>query len=62
MGTPEDVAAAVVFLASADSDYITGQIFNVDGGMTAQLRSPQVEGASVACPGDGEKIIPALLR
>ena len=31
-GSPEDMAAAVVFLCSADSDYITGQTLNVDGG------------------------------
>jgi 3-oxoacyl-[acyl-carrier protein] reductase len=62
MGTPEDIAAAAVFLASADSGYVTGQIFNVDGGMTAQLRAPQVETTSVAGPGDGKKITPALLR
>ncbi|MBM4044752.1 MAG: glucose 1-dehydrogenase [Planctomycetes bacterium] len=31
-GTPEDVAAAVAFLCSPDSDYITGQTLNVDGG------------------------------
>lgn len=29
---PEDVTGAAVFLASADSDYITQQTFNVDGG------------------------------
>lgn len=33
-GTPEDVAAAVVFLASDDASYITGQVIAVDGGMT----------------------------
>ncbi|MBI5701249.1 3-oxoacyl-[acyl-carrier-protein] reductase [Candidatus Saganbacteria bacterium] len=33
MGTPEDVAAAVLFLASPESDYITGQVINVNGGM-----------------------------
>ncbi len=33
MGTPLDVAKAVLFLASDDSDYITGQILVVDGGM-----------------------------
>lgn len=33
MGAPEDVAAAVVFLASRSADYITGQTLNVDGGM-----------------------------
>ena len=32
-GTPEDVANAVVFLASEMSAYITGQVLNVDGGM-----------------------------
>jgi len=31
-GSPEDIAAAVVFLCSSDSDYITGQTLNVDGG------------------------------
>jgi len=33
LGQPEDVAAAVVFLASAQADYITGQVINVNGGM-----------------------------
>jgi meso-butanediol dehydrogenase / (S,S)-butanediol dehydrogenase / diacetyl reductase len=31
--TSEDIAAAVSFLASEDSDYITGQALNVDGGI-----------------------------
>jgi 3-oxoacyl-[acyl-carrier protein] reductase len=33
MGTPEDVAEAVLFLASARGSYITGQVLAVDGGM-----------------------------
>jgi 3-oxoacyl-[acyl-carrier protein] reductase len=33
MGTPRDVAMAVVFLASQMSNYITGQTLNVDGGI-----------------------------
>ncbi|UCH09713.1 MAG: 3-oxoacyl-[acyl-carrier-protein] reductase [Fidelibacterota bacterium] len=33
MGKPEDVAPAVVFLASEDAGYITGQILPIDGGM-----------------------------
>jgi 3-oxoacyl-[acyl-carrier protein] reductase len=33
LGTPEDVAALAAFLASADADYITGQVLHVDGGM-----------------------------
>ena len=32
-GTPEDVANMVCFLASEEAGYITGQTFNVDGGM-----------------------------
>ena len=32
-GKPEDVADAVVFLASEKSRYITGQVIHVDGGM-----------------------------
>jgi len=33
MGTPEEVAKAVAFLASDDAGYITGQVLCVDGGM-----------------------------
>lgn len=33
LGTPEDVAHAVVFLASDQASFITGQILGVDGGM-----------------------------
>lgn len=33
MGFPEEIANAALFLASALSDYITGQILTVDGGM-----------------------------
>ena len=34
LGKPEDVAHAVVFLASEESAYITGQVLRVDGGLT----------------------------
>ena len=34
VGEPEDVAAAVLFLASRDAGYVSGQTIVVDGGMT----------------------------
>ena len=34
LGSPEDVAGAVAFLASDEARYITGQVLTVDGGMT----------------------------
>jgi NAD(P)-dependent dehydrogenase (short-subunit alcohol dehydrogenase family) len=37
MGTPHDVASAVLFLAAADSSFITGQVLHVDGGTSSQL-------------------------
>ena len=33
VGAPEDIAAAVAFLASAEASYITGQVLCVDGGI-----------------------------
>jgi 3-oxoacyl-[acyl-carrier protein] reductase len=32
-GTPEDIAAAVVFLASQESGYVTGETMHINGGM-----------------------------
>ena len=37
VGTPEDIAAMVVFLASSGAGFITGQNFVVDGGMTKKM-------------------------
>lgn len=33
LGTPSDIAKLVAFLASDNSNYITGQVINIDGGM-----------------------------
>jgi NAD(P)-dependent dehydrogenase (short-subunit alcohol dehydrogenase family) len=33
-GQPEDVSGTVLFLASEEASYITGQVISVDGGLT----------------------------
>ena len=39
-GTPDDVAAAMAFLAGADSGWITGQVLGVDGGLSSVRPRP----------------------
>jgi 2-keto-3-deoxy-L-fuconate dehydrogenase len=34
VGTPEEIAGMIAFLASDDAGFITGQVLNVDGGIT----------------------------
>ena len=36
MGTPEDIAAGILYLASDESSFVTGSELVIDGGMTAQ--------------------------
>jgi NAD(P)-dependent dehydrogenase (short-subunit alcohol dehydrogenase family) len=43
LGRPEDIARAVVYLASEEASYITGQVLNVDGGITSKEAGPQPE-------------------
>lgn len=51
MGYPADVAWAAVFLASDDAGFITGQVFEVDGGLLAQARLPtDDEGKVIVTP------------
>lgn len=40
---PADLVGAVAFLLSRDSDFITGQTLNVDGGFAYHLSAGQVE-------------------
>ena len=37
IGSPEDIANVIAFLASEDAAYMTGQILTVDGGLTVSL-------------------------
>ncbi|MCI0799267.1 MAG: SDR family oxidoreductase, partial [Chloroflexi bacterium] len=36
MGTPEDIASGILYLASDESSFVTGSELVIDGGMTAQ--------------------------
>ncbi len=49
-GYPEDVAWAALFLASDEARFVTGQAFEVDGGLLAQGRSPCAEGREIITP------------
>jgi len=41
LGEVEDITPAAVYLASDDSDYVTGEQFVIDGGMSVHLLKPE---------------------
>lgn len=43
VGTAEEMAAGIAFLASSDASYITGQSLIIDGGVTAQTGQPNFD-------------------
>lgn len=49
-GRPHDIAWTALFLAADDASYVTGQAFEVDGGLLAQGRAPQAELVPVWTP------------
>ncbi len=48
VGTPSDIAAAVLFLCSGESSFITGQTLVVDGGMSRRMIYHNDEGWSLS--------------
>ena len=44
LGTVSDIASAVAFLASDESEWMTGSVLVMDGGYTARVRTPRVSG------------------
>jgi len=43
IGTPEEMAQAICFLASDDASFITGVVLPVDGGKTPQMHIPDFD-------------------
>jgi 3-oxoacyl-[acyl-carrier protein] reductase len=59
-GFPEDIAWAAVFFAADDAGYVTGQAFQVDGGLLVQGRAPCAELAQpVITPDNIDQLLPA---
>jgi NAD(P)-dependent dehydrogenase (short-subunit alcohol dehydrogenase family) len=59
-GFPEDIAWAAVFFAADDAGYVTGQAFQVDGGLLVQGRAPCAEQAQpVVTPDNIDDLFPA---
>ena len=42
VGTPDDIAGLAVFLASDEARYASGQLWIMDGGLTAQVQQMRI--------------------
>ena len=47
LGLPDDIANAALFLASDESEFITGAVIPVDGGVTARMPVPDISAADI---------------
>jgi len=47
LGLPEDIANAVLFLASDEAAFITGALVPVDGGSTCRMAVPDISAATI---------------
>lgn len=54
MATNDDIAAAVMFLASKEAAYVTGQVLYVDGGKLAYVPGVDVLSAALESPADND--------
>ena len=52
MGEPEDVAELVVYLASPESSFLTGQTIDIDGGLLSHMPYIAEYAAMGMRPGD----------
>jgi len=63
VGRPEDIASTVLFLASDESEWVTGQAMIVDGGLTVGPRfSSALAAAAPAPPTQGTYVGPSFKR
>lgn len=54
LGTPDDLIAAAIFLASPGASFMTGQTIRIDGGLSAGMNWPLAEG-----PGGESQFLPS---
>ena len=62
VGRPEDIASMVLFLASDESEWVTGQAMIVDGGFTVGPNTSALAGAAPPPPTQSAYVGPSFKR